>query len=58
MGRAILYLSPSFRSVGVGTALLLERPAAPGWRGAAADLGRVIQGGWGSASLALRAGDS
>ncbi|KAL4457540.1 hypothetical protein ABPG75_012405 [Micractinium tetrahymenae] len=39
--RIALYSVPSFRSVGVGSALVLERAAQPGWRGALADLGRV-----------------
>lgn len=39
--RVALYSVPSFRSVGVGSALVLERAAQPGWRGALADLGRV-----------------
>ncbi|KAL4440675.1 hypothetical protein ABPG77_000384 [Micractinium sp. CCAP 211/92] len=39
--RLALYSVPSFRSVGVGSALVLERAARAGWRGALADLGRV-----------------
>lgn len=35
---------PSFRRVGVGTALMLDRPPCSGWRGAAADLARVLAG--------------
>lgn len=44
--RVALYSVPSFRSVGVGSALVLERAAEPGWRGALADLGRVGIGRW------------
>lgn len=43
--RIIFYLLPTVRSVGMGTSLLLERVAQPGWRGAAADVARVLAGG-------------
>ncbi|KAL4457539.1 hypothetical protein ABPG75_012404 [Micractinium tetrahymenae] len=51
--RIALYSVPSFRSVGVGSALVLERAAQPGWRGALADLGRV---GVGTRALGLALG--
>ncbi|KAL4440676.1 hypothetical protein ABPG77_000385 [Micractinium sp. CCAP 211/92] len=51
--RLALYSVPSFRSVGVGSALVLERAARAGWRGALADLGRV---GVGTRALGLGLG--
>lgn len=45
LGRISLYLAPSFRSAGVGSALMLERPPSPGWLGAAVDAFRVLSGG-------------
>lgn len=44
MSQILTYTIPSVRRVGVGTALMLERPATPGWRGALSDLLRTLMG--------------